>query len=201
MLLVDAAAEAEEVIGAADDGYRDGGVDEDVDPGGRGVGGDQGDHGGDLEDRLRLAEPGGGDDEAALGVPIPQAEGVRVMPAEVNDGVTAEQRRRVGDFCVWDEGKKAVAFISRDEVGKNLKVPAALEGVFQVKLANGQTVEVMTVLAMYKRHLRDYDPETAEEISGAPADLIRRLAEDIWKTTEAGHPVAIHIGEKASSLA
>ena len=53
----------------------------------------------------------------------------------------------------------------------------------------------MPVLEMYKRHLQDYDEETVEEISGAPADLVRRLAEDIWKTTEAGHPVAIHIGE------
>jgi nitrate reductase alpha subunit len=40
-----------------------------------------------------------------------------------------------------------------------------------------------------------YDEKTVEEISGAPAHLVRRLAEDIWKTTEAGHPVAIHIGE------
>lgn len=110
-------------------------------------------------------------------------------------GLTDEQRERIGDFCVWDEQRKGVAFLSRDEVGANLKVHAALEGVFQVQLANGQTVEVMTILEMYKRHLRDYDPETAHEISGAPADLIRRLAEDIWKTTEAGHPVAIHIGE------
>ncbi len=110
-------------------------------------------------------------------------------------GLTDEQRERIGDFCVWDEERKGVAFLSRDEVGANLKVHAALEGVFQVQLANGQSVEVMTVLEMYKRHLRDYDPETAHEISGAPADLICRLAEDIWKTTEAGHPVAIHIGE------
>jgi nitrate reductase alpha subunit len=116
-------------------------------------------------------------------------------PSYKIQGLTEEQRQRIGDFCVWDEERKAVAFIARDDVGKNLKVPAALEGVFQVKLANGQTVEVMTVLEMYKRHLRDYDPETAHEISGAPANLIRRLAEDIWKTTEAGHPVAIHIGE------
>ena len=53
----------------------------------------------------------------------------------------------------------------------------------------------MPILEMYKRHLKDYDEKTVEEISGAPAHLVRRLAEDIWKTTEAGHPVAIHIGE------
>ena len=116
-------------------------------------------------------------------------------PSYKVQGLTDEQRQRIGDFCVWDEERKAMAFISRDEVGKNLKVPAALEGIFQVTLASGQTVEVMTVLEMYKRHLRDYEPEAAAEISGAPAELIRRLAADIWNTTESGHPVAIHIGE------
>jgi nitrate reductase alpha subunit len=124
-----------------------------------------------------------------------QPKDITAGPSYKIQGLTDEQRKRIGDFCVWDEERKQVAFISRDEVGQKLTVPAALEGVFQVKLANGQTVEVMTVLEMYKRHLRDYDAETAAEISGAPAELIRRLAEDIWKTTEAGHPVAIHIGE------
>ena len=110
-------------------------------------------------------------------------------------GLKHEQREKIGDFCVWDSEQNKVVFISRDEVGENMTVPAALEGSFQVKLADGTQVEVMPVLEMYKRHLKDYDEETVEDISGAPAHLVRRLAEDIWKTTEAGHPVAIHIGE------
>ncbi len=101
----------------------------------------------------------------------------------------------IGDFCVWNSDTKSSTFLSRDEVGDNMKINAALEGSFQVKLADGKTVEVMPVLEMYKRHLKDYDEKTVEEISGAAAHLVRRLAEDIWKTTQAGHPVAIHIGE------
>jgi nitrate reductase alpha subunit len=116
-------------------------------------------------------------------------------PSYKIQGLTEEQRQKIGDFCVWDEERQAVAFLSRDEVGDQLKTRAALEGVFQVKLADGQTVEVMPVLEMYKRHLKDYDAQSAAEISGAPVELIRRLAEDIWNTTKAGHPVAIHIGE------
>ncbi|MCE9552899.1 MAG: molybdopterin-dependent oxidoreductase [Planctomycetes bacterium] len=116
-------------------------------------------------------------------------------PSYKIQGLTDSQRRRIGDFCVWDTAGKRVVFISRDEVGKNLNVAAALEGTYQVQLADGRQVEVMPILEMYKRHLRDYDEKTVEEISGAPAHLVRRLAEDIWKTTEAGHPVAIHIGE------
>jgi nitrate reductase alpha subunit len=110
-------------------------------------------------------------------------------------GLTSEQRERIGDFCVWDTTAGKVAFVSRDEVGDKMTTATALEGTYKVKLANGKTVEVMPVLEMYKRHLVDYDPATVEEISGAPAHLVRRLAEDIWKTTQAGGPVAIHIGE------
>lgn len=110
-------------------------------------------------------------------------------------GLTDEQRQRIGDFCVWDTEAERVAFISRDEVGDRMRVAAALEGTFTVRLADGSTTEVMPVFEMYRRHLVDYDPETVEDISGAPAHLVRRLAEDIWKTTQAGGPVSIHIGE------
>jgi nitrate reductase alpha subunit len=110
-------------------------------------------------------------------------------------GLTPEQRERIGDFCVWDAAKKKAAFVSRDDVGDKMTIEAALEGAYRVKLADGKTVEVMPVLEMYKRHLVDYDLASVEEISGAPAALVRRLAEDIWKTTQAGGPVAIHIGE------
>ena len=116
-------------------------------------------------------------------------------PSYKVQGLTDQQREKIGDFCVWDTEAQQLAFISRDDVGDNMAVAAALEGSFQVTLADGTEVEVMPVFEMYKRHLADYDPETVEEMSGAPAHLIRRLAEDIWTTTQAGHPVAIHIGE------
>src|SRR5262245_27748144 len=44
-------------------------------------------------------------------------------PSYKIQGLTDTQRAKIGDFCVWDEDRKAVAFISRDEVGQNLKVP------------------------------------------------------------------------------
>ncbi|MEX0704363.1 MAG: molybdopterin-dependent oxidoreductase [Planctomycetales bacterium] len=116
-------------------------------------------------------------------------------PSYAVQGLTEEQRARIGDFCVWDTARNQVAFLTRDDVGKNMRIEAALEGTFEAMLADGSRVEVMPILEMYKRHLRDYDEKTVEEISGAPAHLVRRLAEDIWKTTEAGHPVAIHVGE------
>lgn len=110
-------------------------------------------------------------------------------------GLTDQQRAKIGDFCVWDSDANRVAFISRDEVGDQATINSALEGTFRVKLADGSETEVMPVMEMYKQHLKDYDEKTVEEISGAPAHLVRRLAGDIWQTTEDGHPVAIHIGE------
>lgn len=110
-------------------------------------------------------------------------------------GLTDEQRQRIGDFCVWDADANRVVFLTRDDVGVHMHVNAALEGAYRVTLFDGNELEVMPVLEMYRRHLHDYDEKTVEEISGAPAHLVRRLAEDIWTTTVAGHPVAIHVGE------
>jgi nitrate reductase alpha subunit len=110
-------------------------------------------------------------------------------------GLTDSQRAKIGDFTVWDAKAGKVAAISRDEVGRNMTVDAALTGTFTVNLVNGQSVEVMPAFEMYKRHLADYDLKTVQEISNADPVLVRRLAVDIWETTKAGHPVAIHIGE------
>lgn len=112
-------------------------------------------------------------------------------------GMTDEQRAKVGDFTVWDESTNRVVAISRDEVGEKMAdgLQPALGGTHRVRLASGQRVGVMPVYEMYKRHLRDYDLKTVAEISGADPALIERLARDIWETTKAGHPVAIHHGE------
>ena len=67
----------------------------------------------------------------------------------------------------------------------------AIEGRFTVRLVDGRQVEVMTAFTMYREHLRDYDLKTVEEISGAPGELVARLARDI--ATKG--PVAIHHGE------
>ncbi|HQX51271.1 MAG TPA: molybdopterin-dependent oxidoreductase, partial [Planctomycetaceae bacterium] len=124
-----------------------------------------------------------------------QPKDISSGPSYKIQGLTDEQREKIGDFCVWDSETNKVVFLSRDDVGTHAKTKSALEGTYRVKLADGTEVEVMPVMEMYRQHLKDYDAETVEEISGAPAHLVKRLAKDIWDTTEAGHPVAIHIGE------
>jgi nitrate reductase alpha subunit len=116
-------------------------------------------------------------------------------PSYTIHGLTDDQRQKIGDFTVWDSKAKTVVALSREDVGTHMPVEAALTGTYRVKLLDGKTVEVMPVLEMYKRHLKDYDLQTVEEISGAKAELVQHLAEDIWQTTRAGHPVSIHLGE------
>lgn len=120
---------------------------------------------------------------------------IRNGPSYKIQGLTDEQRERIGDFTLWDEKTGKVVAISREEVGKKANMNAALTGVFKIRTVDGKKVEVMPAYEMYKRHLKDYDLKTVEEISGAKPELVKRLAQDIWKTTQAGHPVSIHHGE------
>ncbi|MCH8135764.1 MAG: molybdopterin-dependent oxidoreductase, partial [Proteobacteria bacterium] len=128
-------------------------------------------------------------------IPDYQAVDLRDGPSYKIQGLTDEQRERIGDFTIWDAKLGKVAAISREQVGSKANLDAALTGVFEVRLVDGEHVEVMPAYEMYKRHLSDYDLKTVEEISGAKAELVERLARDIWETTQAGHPVSIHHGE------
>ncbi len=109
-------------------------------------------------------------------------------------GLKQEQYEKLGDFVVFDRQSGQLKAITRDDVGERLAqkgIDPQLEWKDRVKLADGKTVEVMTLWEMYKIHLRDYDLDTVTEITGAPRELIERLAKDIATIK----PVAIHIGE------
>ena len=136
----------------------------------------------------------------------------RLRPEEVDRGLQAQgpqgravvqdpgaDRRAAGEdrrlLRLGRQGRQGRRRISRDEVGAKCRSSPRSKARSRSRCSTAQTVEVMPIFEMYKRHLADYDLKTVEEISGAPAALVRRLAEDIWKTTKAGQPVAIHIGE------
>ncbi len=58
----------------------------------------------------------------------------------------------------------------------------ALEGEWEVTLKDGSKVRVRTVFSILREKLRDMTLERAAEITGVPAETIRRLAEEIAKT-------------------
>ncbi|MBI1732878.1 MAG: molybdopterin-dependent oxidoreductase [Gammaproteobacteria bacterium] len=128
-------------------------------------------------------------------------------PSFTIQGITAEQRQRVGDFLVFDERAREVRPLSRDDVGERmpkLSIEPALAWKGMLRLVDGSEVEAMTVWSMYREHLKDYDLDTVAEICGAPKELIDQLARDfgrrfwdpdfIGKSRET-YPIAIHYGE------
>jgi nitrate reductase alpha subunit len=110
-----------------------------------------------------------------------------------------EQYAKIGgDFVVFNTKTNAAGSITRDEVGARMEaggIVPALSWKGNLKLLDGSEVEVMTTWDAYQIHLKDYDVQTVSQITGGDASLIERLARDIWETSNAGHAVAIHIGE------
>ncbi|OGK95617.1 MAG: nitrate oxidoreductase subunit alpha [Candidatus Rokubacteria bacterium RIFCSPHIGHO2_02_FULL_73_26] len=109
-------------------------------------------------------------------------------------GLTAEQHARLGDYVVWDAQAGALRALTRDDVGARMAakgIRPALDGTWKVKLVDGAEVEVATLWTLYGTHLKDYDLDTVVEITQAPGDLIRQLAQDIGTM----RPAAIHQGE------
>jgi nitrate reductase alpha subunit len=109
-------------------------------------------------------------------------------------GLTAEQYARLGDYVVWDEKAGGPRATTRDDVGDVMTkkgIAPALEGRFQVKLADGLRIECVTLWTLYQVHLKDYDLDTVVDITRAPKALIERLAEDFATIA----PAAIHQGE------
>lgn len=115
-------------------------------------------------------------------------------PSYKLQGLKPEQYERLQDYVVFDARSNELKAITRDDVGDRLVakgIDPKLEYQGKVTLVDGSVVEVMTLWEAYKIHLRDYDLDTAAEISGAPKELIERLANDIATIK----PVAIHVGE------
>ena len=111
----------------------------------------------------------------------------------VVQGMTPEQYAVLGDRVVVDGSGQPVA-ISREEVGDRLEergVEPQLDWRGRLRLADGSEVEAATVFSMYREHLADYDLATVAEITGAPRDLLERLADDVASIK----PMAIHVGE------
>jgi nitrate reductase alpha subunit len=115
-------------------------------------------------------------------------------PSMKVQGLTAEQHARLGDYVIWDEKANGLRALTRDDVGERMTAKGlspALAGTFTVKLVEGHEVEVATLWTLYQTHLKDYDLDTVAEITHAPKEMIRQLAEDIGTMK----PVSIHQGE------
>lgn len=120
-------------------------------------------------------------------------------PSFTQQHLTDEQYAKLGgDFVVYDAARKELRPITRDQMGDRMAkdgLTPSLSYKAKVKLADGTEAEAMTLWDAYQINLKDYDLATIAGITGADPALVERLAKDIWDTTQAGHAVAIHVGE------
>ncbi len=93
-------------------------------------------------------------------------------------------------FYVWDRAsngpQEAPGTAGQEEASIALgDLDPALEGKFDVKLADGQQVSVSPVFALLRERLRDYTPELAAKTTGVSASVIRRLARQVAESPAA----------------
>ncbi len=121
-------------------------------------------------------------------------QNIKGGPSYKIQGLKDDQREKIGDFVVWDGNSDGPRAITRDDVGDEMRkrgIDPVLEGRFTVTDVDGNQIEVMPLFEMYKVHLKDYDVDSVADITHAPKNLIRQLAEDIAVLK----PVSIHQGE------
>ncbi|MEZ4552277.1 MAG: molybdopterin-dependent oxidoreductase [Dehalococcoidia bacterium] len=114
-------------------------------------------------------------------------------PSFTVHALTPAQYEQIGDRVVVGADGSPRA-ITREDVGDRLAergIDPQLEFSGRLTLADGSSVEVMTVFAMYREHLADYDLDTVLDITGAPRNLVEQFIEDVATI----RPMGIHIGE------
>lgn len=104
--------------------------------------------------------------------------------AQGDQCISEELLEKWGSFVVWDKKKKALAPITRDDVGKFFKeknIDPELDGEYTIKV-KGKDVKVRTVYSLTRQHLNDsFDPKTVSDITWAPEESIKSLARQIAK--------------------
>jgi len=102
--------------------------------------------------------------------------------------IAEAMRESWGDHVVWDRAKGAPAAVNRDLIGARFTetgVDAALEGRFEVTLADGAKVPCVTVLQANRDVIdASYTPEQVEQLTWAPAEAVRAIAREIAANPE-----------------
>jgi len=105
--------------------------------------------------------------------PTPQQDGIQIPEA---------LRAEFADFVVWDARAGKAVPVSRDQIGERFSADLhpALDGVFDVTLADGTPVRARTVFDLTRQYLAETFPaETASKITWAPAEAIVSLARQV----------------------
>ncbi|ELY91880.1 molybdopterin oxidoreductase [Natrialba hulunbeirensis JCM 10989] len=99
--------------------------------------------------------------------------------------ITDDLRGEWGDFVVRNEDTDEFEPVTRDDIGEDFQTPAALEGTFEVELADGETVAVRPVFDLISEHLIEtYDLESAADVVGTDPQAVENLAHDFADNQE-----------------
>jgi anaerobic selenocysteine-containing dehydrogenase len=79
-------------------------------------------------------------------------------------------------FVAWDLGRSAPIVVGTDRLGFAPTDQPALDGTFQVTLADGTTVAATPGMGLVRRELDQWTPERAAELTAVPAERIVAVA-------------------------
>jgi nitrate reductase / nitrite oxidoreductase, alpha subunit len=99
--------------------------------------------------------------------------------------VSQDLRAEWGDFVVQDADSGELEAVTRDDVGEDFDVPAALEGEIEVELVDGESVTVRPVFDLVREHLVEtWDLDAAAEVTGTAPEAVENLAHDFADNQE-----------------
>lgn len=95
-----------------------------------------------------------------------------------------KMRLEWGDFVIWDTKSDKPVVVTRDHVGKHfraLNIEPSLTGKFNIRTLDGKDVEVRPVYDILWDYISSFTPEVVSEITWAPVNAIKNLAQEIAK--------------------
>ncbi|OGK74906.1 MAG: molybdopterin oxidoreductase [Candidatus Rokubacteria bacterium GWA2_70_23] len=111
--------------------------------------------------------------------------GQRIEPTPLQNGMQLPEAMRgdFADFVMWDGRSGTPVAVTRDLVGDRFTgtgIEPALEGTFEVTLADGSRVQARPVFDLTRQYLTEtMTPEAVSKITWAPAEAIVSLARAI----------------------
>ena len=93
-------------------------------------------------------------------------------------------------YVVWDATASRAAVVRTDRLGVPDGVDAALAGTYDVRLADGSTVQATPGFALVRGAVDEWSPDHAAAVTGVPADRIVAVA----RAYASEHPAAILMG-------